>query len=340
MAPAATPSPSPPPLYSIFAEPDDDTSAVPSNGRTPLNPQIAQGPSECSSISKVMVGLLLLIAFVWDCVHDFSDTHRTDVQERNLRDRESAVARREQIIQAKEDAMREDEERRKRARLTCYEKRVYHAKLINIPYEEDGQSWCMKTAIDIHGITYDHPEFCTKERQDGAVSIVGHWTVASNEPSWKTWWGNYEKKARLLHITQNGTPCHCNRYLTCQMTLKDSALKHMFNHQPPWDNWAEMCFSTPLEFAGKSFAHSDACDHKGILRVCNAADAWGSDATSAPLITWFGSVVLGQVIVAIGTNLIFAPYESIGVDKQAYCAGFPYLDYHWPGDNTIEQSEG
>ncbi len=36
--------------------------------------------------------------------------------------------------------------------------------LINIPYGEDAQSWYMKTAIYIHGVTYDHPDFCTKER--------------------------------------------------------------------------------------------------------------------------------------------------------------------------------
>ncbi|KAK0207312.1 hypothetical protein IW262DRAFT_1420118 [Armillaria fumosa] len=260
MPPANAPSSSPPPLYSIFPGPDDDdTSAGPSNGRTPLNPQTAKRPSECSSISKVMVGLLLLIAFIWDCVHDYSDTHRTDVQERNLRDRESAVAHREQTIQAKEDAIREDEECRKRAGLTwqdltpekrclSYEKRMYQAKLLNIPYEEDAQSWCMKTAIDIHGITYDHPDFCTQERQDGAVSIVGHWTVMSNEPTCKTWWNNHKKKG-----------CYGSRKMRVEA--------QMFNHQEPLDNWAEMCFSTPSEFAGKSSAHPDTCENKGIFGI-------------------------------------------------------------------------
>ncbi|KAK0207311.1 hypothetical protein IW262DRAFT_657680 [Armillaria fumosa] len=304
-----------------------------------------------------MIGLLLLMAFIWHCVDDYSNTHRTDVQDRIrhreeldrlkriehedtqrklaqerededrrlafeekkewmegqrerqnraiareeaqrkwnhqqedeqrrlaheeedkrrkvrqeredriIRARESAVARREQTIQAKEDALREDEERRKRARLTwqdltpeqrclSYEKRMYHAKLINIPNEEDAQSWCMKTAIDIHGVTYDHPDFCTKEMQDDAVNIVGHWTVTSNEPTCKTWWGNHEKRG-----------CYTSRKMRVEA--------HMFNHQPPWDNWAEMCFSTPSEFAGKSFAHPDACDHKGIFGI---AGTWFID---------------------------------------------------------------
>ncbi len=95
-----------------------------------------------------MIGLLLSMAFTWHLVDDYSNTHR----------------------------MGEDEERRKRAglvwqdltaekRCLSYEKRMYQAKVMNIPYGEDAQSWCMKTAIDIHEVTYDHPDFCTKDRQ-------------------------------------------------------------------------------------------------------------------------------------------------------------------------------
>ncbi|KAK0488470.1 hypothetical protein IW261DRAFT_351034 [Armillaria novae-zelandiae] len=371
---AANPWSSPPPLYSTFPGSDNGTGARPSNERTPLNPQTSKRSCECLSVLKVMVGLLLLMAFIGHCVDDYSNIHRTDVQDRIrhreeldrlkriehedtqrrqdheredeerrlafeeekewmkeqrekhdraiaheeerrklaheeeddrrkkqreredkvieleearrklahrqedeerrrahaeedtrrkvekekedkiIRDRESLVARREQTIRVKEDAMREDEEHRKRAALTwqdltpekrclSYEKRMYQAKLINIPYGEDAQSWCMRTAIDIHGVTYDHPEFCTKERLDGAVSIVGYWTVTSNEPTCKTWWGNYEKKA-----------CYGSRKMRVEA--------HMFNHQEPWDNWAEMCFSTPSEFAWKSFAHPDTCENK------------------------------------------------------------------------------
>ncbi len=36
----------------------------------------------------------------------------------------------------------------------------------------------------------------------------------------------------------------------------------MFNHQEPWDNWAEMCYSTPSQFASQSFAHPDTCENK------------------------------------------------------------------------------
>ncbi|KAK0497517.1 hypothetical protein EDD18DRAFT_1104901 [Armillaria luteobubalina] len=305
-------------------------SAGPSNEQTPLNPQTTKRSSRCSSLSKAIIGLLLLMGFIniWHFVNDYSNTHRTDVQDRIrhreeldrleriahedkqrklaqeredegrrlafareevqrkldyrqedeqrrlaheeedkrrtvqkeredriIRDREGLVARREQTVQAKEDAMREDEGRRKRAMLTwqdltpekrclSYEKRMYHAKLINIPFGEDAQSWCMKTAIDIHGVTYDHPDFCT-----------GGETGTSNEPTCKTWWGNHEKKG-------------------CYGSHKMRVEAHMFNHQSPWDNWAEMCFSTPSEFTGKSFAHPDTCDHKGIFGI---AGTWFID---------------------------------------------------------------
>ncbi|KAK0238349.1 hypothetical protein EDD85DRAFT_950568 [Armillaria nabsnona] len=224
---AANPWSSPPPLYSTFPGPDNHARTDPSNERTPLNTRTTKRPRECSYTLKVMIGLLLFMAFTWHLVGDYSNTHR----------------------------MGEDEERRKRAglvwqdltpekRCLSYEKRMYQAKLMNIPYGEDAQSWCMKTAIDIHGVTYDHPDFCTKERQDGAVSSVGHWTVTSNEPTCKTWWGNHEKKG-----------CYGSRKMRVEA--------RMFNHQEPWDNWAEMCFSTPSEIGWKSFAHPDTCENKG-----------------------------------------------------------------------------
>ncbi|KAK0444670.1 hypothetical protein EV421DRAFT_1902741 [Armillaria borealis] len=170
---------SPPPLYSTFPGPDNHARTDPSNERTPLNSQTTRR-SKCSYTLKIMIGLLLFIAFTWHCVNDYSNTHRTDVQERIrhreeldrlkriehedkmrkaekeredriIRYRESQVARREQNVQAKENAMREDEERRKRAGLTwqdltpekrclSYEKRMYQAKLMNIPYGEGAQS--------------------------------------------------------------------------------------------------------------------------------------------------------------------------------------------------------
>ncbi|SJL17484.1 uncharacterized protein ARMOST_21036 [Armillaria ostoyae] len=158
-------------------------------------------------------------------------------EERTIQARSIAVAHREEVVRAKEDEILADEERRKRAGLVwwdltaekrCleYEKRMYHAELLNVPAREDAQAWCMKTSIDIHGITYDHPERCTHEVVDGAVKTIGHWTDC---------YGSHKRRVEA----------------------------RLFNHQEPWDNWAEMCFSTPTDFAWQRFEHPDTCENKG-----------------------------------------------------------------------------
>ncbi|KAK0457289.1 uncharacterized protein EV420DRAFT_517511 [Desarmillaria tabescens] len=294
----ANPWSPPPPSYSTF--PNDRPG--PSNEQTPLNHPKPKRFRRCSYTLKVLIVLLLLAAFTWHCVDDYSNTHRTDVQERirhreeleRLRRIEHEDAQRKQaheledeerrktfeeedewrrlahgaedeqrrLAHEKEDRERKEEKeregRRKRAGLIwhdltaeeqclSYETRMYHADLMNIPYGEDAESWCMNTAIDIHGVTYDHPDFCTKERQDGAIRIVGHWTATSNEPTCKTWWGNHKKKG-------------------CYGSHKMRVEAQMLNYQGPWDNWAEMCFSTPSEIARKTFAHPDTCE-KGIFGI-------------------------------------------------------------------------
>ncbi|KAK0444671.1 hypothetical protein EV421DRAFT_1902742 [Armillaria borealis] len=86
-------------------------------------------------------------------------------------------------------------------------------------------------------------------------SIVGHWTVTSNEPTCKTWWGDHKKKG-----------CYGSRKMRIEA--------HLFNHQAPWDNWAEMCFSTPSEFDRKSLAHPDTCENNGMF---GTAGSWFID---------------------------------------------------------------
>ncbi|CCM02948.1 uncharacterized protein FIBRA_05063 [Fibroporia radiculosa] len=180
--------------------------------------------------------------------------------EESVRAREQSLIHREDELRAKEQAMHEDEERRIHARLVwkdliaekrclSYEKRMYHAELVNVPVgaAADAPEWCMQTIIDIRGTKFDHPEFCTEEQTDGAVKTIGHWTVTGNEPTCRTWWGNYEKKE-------------------CFGSHKRRVEAHLFNHQEPWDNWSEMCFSTPSDFANQSFAHPDACENRrGIV---------------------------------------------------------------------------
>ncbi len=46
----------------------------------------------------------------------------------------------------------------------------------------------------------------------------------------------------------------------------------MFNHQEPWDNWAEMCFSTPADFALQRFEHPDTCENKVRRRTVPRGD--------------------------------------------------------------------
>ncbi|KAG7443442.1 uncharacterized protein BT62DRAFT_921934 [Guyanagaster necrorhizus] len=275
-----------------------------SDERTPLKPLATRGKRLATL--KVLAFIFVVALLAFHLVSDYTNTNRTDVQdrirrredmerakriegeelrrklahqqedkkrrlayeeedkrrkverereERTIQARLVAVARREDAVWAKEDAILADEERRKRAELVwwdltsekrClgYEKRMYHAELLNVPASEDAHGWCMKTSIDIHGITYDHPELCTSELIDGAVKTIGHWTVSSNEPTCKTWWGDHKKK-------------------DCFGAHKRRVEAKLFNHQEPWDNWAEMCFSTPSEFAWQKFDHPDTCENKG-----------------------------------------------------------------------------
>ncbi|KAF9017624.1 hypothetical protein BDZ89DRAFT_960920 [Hymenopellis radicata] len=138
--------------------------------------------------------------------------------------------------------MRRDEEHRKRSgllwdhlnpdqRCLSLESRRYTL-LINVPMdpEVDGLKWCMETQIEIHGNTYERPWRCV--RDDG---IIAEWITLSNEPTCKTFWAHHTKK-------------ECNGY---HKRIFEAKLE---NHQPPWDNWQEMCISTPSHF---NFGHHD-----------------------------------------------------------------------------------
>ncbi|PBK92047.1 hypothetical protein ARMGADRAFT_931396 [Armillaria gallica] len=36
----------------------------------------------------------------------------------------------------------------------------------------------------------------------------------------------------------------------------------MGNHQPLWDNWREMCSSTPADYEGHHFDRPDSCERR------------------------------------------------------------------------------
>ncbi|KAG7440316.1 uncharacterized protein BT62DRAFT_924104 [Guyanagaster necrorhizus] len=239
----------------------------PSDECTPLVPRATRGKPLATL--KVLASIFVVAFLAFHLVGDYTNTDHTDVQDRIRRREDMERAKRiegeelrRKLAHQQEDKKRrlayeeedkrreverEREERTIQARLVAVARmRIYHAELLNVPASEDAHGWCMKTSIDIHGITYDHPELCTLELIDGAVKTIGYWTVSSNEPTCKTWWGDHEKKMS-----------------DCFGSHKRRVDAKLFNHQEPWDNWAEMCFSTPSEFAWQRFDHPDTCENKG-----------------------------------------------------------------------------
>ncbi|KAF8891431.1 hypothetical protein CPB85DRAFT_1230889 [Mucidula mucida] len=141
--------------------------------------------------------------------------------------------------------MRRDEEHRQRSGLVwdnlkadqgclSFASRRYTAELVNVPTDPDvdGLKWCMETQIEIHGAMYEHPRRCDK--------IIAEWITHSNEPTCRTFWDHHTKKG-----------CNGNHKRIFEAKLE--------NHQPPWDNWQEMCVSTPSHFNYGHHDHPDIC---------------------------------------------------------------------------------
>ncbi|KAG7441773.1 uncharacterized protein BT62DRAFT_1011066 [Guyanagaster necrorhizus] len=63
--------------------------------------------------------------------------------------------------------------------------------------------------------------------------FYGDWIVESNEPSCKTLWENFQDKGYVA-----------------KGSMRRRIEAHMGNHQPPWDNWREMCSTTPRTMMG------------------------------------------------------------------------------------------
>ncbi|KAF9017813.1 hypothetical protein BDZ89DRAFT_1074499 [Hymenopellis radicata] len=141
----------------------------------------------------------------------------------------------------KEDAMRRDEEHRKHSRLVwldlkpdhrclSFESRRYTAELANIPVQPD----------------VDELEWrCV--RDEG--KIIAEWITHTNEPTCRTYWDQHVKK-------------ECTGY---HKRIVEAKLE---NHQWPWDNWEDMCYSTPSHFNFAHYDHPDICiemGHNGIF---------------------------------------------------------------------------
>ncbi|KAK0443316.1 hypothetical protein EV421DRAFT_544212 [Armillaria borealis] len=132
--------------------------------------------------------------------------------------------------------------------------REYSAQLMGLPRGEDGLRWCKDKAVIIHGTNIEKPMYCTVDNPARAdLRIFGHWIVDFNEPSCKTLWEKFQDKGCVAIGSK---------------TRRIEA--HMGNHQPPWDNWREMCSTTPADYDGHHFDQPSSCDHRGIF-----SGVWG-----------------------------------------------------------------
>ncbi|KAG7450916.1 uncharacterized protein BT62DRAFT_543820 [Guyanagaster necrorhizus] len=138
-----------------------------------------------------------------------------------------------------------------------YGTREYSAQLMGVPRGEHGLRWCKEKEITIHGIDFEKPGYCTVDRDHSVLMkrrFYGHWTVGSNEPSCKTLWENFQDKGCVA-----------------KGSMRRRIEAHMGNHQPPRDNWREMCSTTPADYDGRHFDQPDSCDYRGVF-----GGVWGA----------------------------------------------------------------
>ncbi|KAG7443508.1 uncharacterized protein BT62DRAFT_903087 [Guyanagaster necrorhizus] len=133
-----------------------------------------------------------------------------------------------------------------------YSTREYSAQLMGVLPGEDGLRWCKKKEITIHSVDFEKPGYCTVDAPTNP-RIYGHWTVESNEPSCQTLWEDFQDKGCVAKGSK-----------------RRRIEAHMENHQPPWDNWREMCSTTPVDYGGYHFDQPNSCDHRGIF-----SGVWG-----------------------------------------------------------------
>ncbi|KAK0460821.1 hypothetical protein IW261DRAFT_1532829 [Armillaria novae-zelandiae] len=125
-----------------------------------------------------------------------------------------------------------------------YSTREYSALLNGVSNDEDSLKWCKEKGITIHRIRFKKPAYCTIDvDRSGTARVYGHWIVESNEPRCMTTWDDFRDK---------GCAASGSNYRRIEA--------HMGNHQPPWDNWREMCSTTPMDYEGYHFDRPDSCD--------------------------------------------------------------------------------
>ncbi|KAK0505615.1 hypothetical protein EDD18DRAFT_340809 [Armillaria luteobubalina] len=125
-----------------------------------------------------------------------------------------------------------------------YNTREYSALLKGVSNDMDSLEWCKEKEITVHGIHFRKPAYCTIDvDRSGIARVHGHWIVESNEPRCMTSWEDFRDKG----CAGNGS--HYRRIEA-----------HLGNHQPLWDNWREMCATTPMDYEGYHFDRPDSCD--------------------------------------------------------------------------------
>ncbi|KAK0430270.1 hypothetical protein EV421DRAFT_1744267 [Armillaria borealis] len=100
--------------------------------------------------------------------------------------------------------------------------RQYSALLRGIPNDKDCVQCCKEKNIIIHGL----------DRHIGTTRVHGHWIVESNERRCMMTWGNFRHKG----CAANGS-----------------------HYRPPWDNWREMCSTTPADYGWHHFDRPYGC---------------------------------------------------------------------------------
>ncbi|KAK0430449.1 uncharacterized protein EV420DRAFT_1722980 [Desarmillaria tabescens] len=127
----------------------------------------------------------------------------------------------------------------------------YKAELVGIPISGEMRQWCEEKEITIHGIEFKMLTYCTIDMdKSGTVRVYGHWIVESDETSCKMLWEDFRDEG-----------CVSKGYHRIEA--------RMGNHKIPWDNWWEMCSTTPVDYDGHHFDHPDICELWFVSR------AWG-----------------------------------------------------------------
>jgi hypothetical protein len=103
-----------------------------------------------------------------------------------------------------------------------YDTREYTATLSNVPLSYDARDECAQKVAYLNG-KWVTPSYCGAQGQ--CSSVVGHWIMNENEPACQTVWaGPWDKGCQSPGVRH-------------YHTILDNMLS--------WDNWHEMCMTTP-----------------------------------------------------------------------------------------------